>query len=107
MPPKTKKKFLLVRWTADESVGVVPESDVSNEDSALSPGCFTDVWFGKGKKRQLYDTEILKISGKFRSTCTNYFAFFKHGFLPSRLNVYFMQMTDSNLTEIVTIFYVV
>ena len=60
MPPKEKKmagKFLLVRWTSDESVGVVPESDVFDEDQVLFPGCFADMWFGKGKKRKVYETE--------------------------------------------------
>ena len=59
---KCSKKFVLVRWVEEDSVGVMPIAAAPNSKD-IYVGCFTKMtWTPKGKK--LYDVEVLKISGK-------------------------------------------
>ena len=58
MPPKPKY-FLLVRWTSDESVGVVPLSAVRPGQKSFV-GAIVDMKY----QSKYYEAEILKISGK-------------------------------------------
>lgn len=53
------KKFALVRWLEEESVGVMPISSAQNPEE-LYVGCMTKMKWTRGKK--LYDVEILKLS---------------------------------------------
>ena len=55
------KKFALVRWLEEKSVGVMPISSAQNPEE-LYVGCVTKMKWTRGKK--LYDVEILKLSGK-------------------------------------------
>lgn len=56
----SKKKFALVRWIEEESVGVMP-AGAAPKGEDLYVGCLTKMKWGNGKK--LYDVEILKLSG--------------------------------------------
>ncbi len=61
MPKEAKKKFLLVSWVEDQTVGVMPMSAV-HKDSAqnIVAGSVIKVkWSSK-----YYEAEIIKISGK-------------------------------------------
>ncbi len=63
--PKRKKeekprKFCLVRWLDDETVSVLPVQ-AAKEGQKVFQGSYADFkWLGK----QLYEAEVLKISGK-------------------------------------------
>lgn len=70
MPPKAKagksqEKYLLVRWTEDESVGVTPISAVVDKDKVPYPGALMDMRWGSGKSKKAYQAEVLKISCVF------------------------------------------
>lgn len=58
MPPE-RKRFVLVRWLEDESVGVVPVSAV-HADSRVYVGAHAKVKYG----RKFYDAELLQTAGE-------------------------------------------
>lgn len=58
MPPE-RKRFVLVRWLEDESVGVVPVSAV-HADSRVYVGALAKVKYG----RKFFDAELLQTSGE-------------------------------------------
>ncbi len=66
MPPKNKR-FMLVRWLVDETVGVMPLTSVK-KDHTPRVGAYVEAKY-QGK---FYEAEILKISGESRTrTRTN------------------------------------
>ena len=56
----SSKQFVLVRWTEDEMVGVMPISAVMKDYTPQVGAVVKMKWRGK----QVYEAEILKISGK-------------------------------------------
>lgn len=62
----SSKKFVLVRWMEDETVGVMPISAVMEDYTPYSGAIVKMRWRGK----KLYDAEILKISGKLAASCS-------------------------------------
>ena len=61
MPPRRKeRRFILVRWLQDETVGVVPQSTVHKDDQRrVYVGSSLRVKYG----RKFYEGEILQMSG--------------------------------------------
>lgn len=59
-PDVSTMKYYLVRWIAEESIGIMPSSSLHNEDNEAVGAVVRLKWSSK----QYYDAEILKISGK-------------------------------------------
>ncbi len=56
----SEKIFLLVRWMEDETVGVVPVTAVK-KGQEFDVGAYVETKF----KKKFYESEVLKISGKY------------------------------------------
>ncbi len=56
-----RSKYLLVRWLEEESVGIMPSSNVHKEDKVAVGAVVRMKWSSK----KYYDAEILKMSSKY------------------------------------------